>query len=140
MWANAEMPIVAGCNPIFFDFVSKKDPIDADTSSACEDESNPKGLFRMRPPGKSLNRRAQGLKSEEFFPRQTVYFYQNNTENQADFKWQWLGVFIGRFGSTYDSAYYSGNSVEVDLNNPTSAGKIFDVLGRDGTLHLHFGR
>ena len=43
---------------------------------------------------------------------------------------------IGRFGSNFDLTYFRCATSGVDLNDIRHAGKIFDVLGCDGTMHL----
>ena len=60
-----------------------------------------------------------------------------NGRNKADFKWQWPGIAIGRFGRIGDLIYCRRNSVEVGLNGRTPSNKIPDVLGCDVSLHLH---
>ena len=55
---------------------------------ACETARNKKSSLESDFEGKfilPLNRKARGIKREEFFLRQTVYGYQNNDNNKAYF-------------------------------------------------------
>ena len=84
----------------------------------------------------ALIHRVRGMKCEGPFLRKTIYLYRRNYRNKADFKRQWHGVIIARFGRKVDLVYYWVNSIEVDLKDTTSKDKIPDALGCDGTLRL----
>ena len=58
--------------------------------------------------------------------------------NKADFKWQRHGAILWRRGGKFDLFYYRRTSIGADLNDLTSSDMIFDPLGREGTLRLHF--
>ena len=134
---SPKMPIGSAGNPFFAILRIKMIPNNKDTSSACESERNPKRHFRQRPPRKynpTSIRRVRDMEAGESFLRQAVYYYRNYGRNKADFKWKRPGVVIGRVMAKTRSGLSQRG---VDLNDLAHADKIRDVLGRDGTLHLH---
>ena len=97
-------------------------------------ESDSQGKFDI-----TLNRRVRDMESEELFLREALYSYRNNGENKSGFKWKRHGIVIGRFGRKFALVYDRWNSGEVDLNDLAPSGMIFDALGCDGALNLHWG-
>ena len=76
----------------------------------------------------SLNKRTRGLESPAIFLRRTVYCYQNDGENKADFKWQWPWVIIVRFGRKFALVYSRRNPIEADIYDHRPPNRIFGVL------------
>ena len=72
-----------------------------------------------------------------FFPCGAAYFYQYNGRSGIDFKWQGQAIIIGALGDKFSAAYYRWGTIETDINDLRLPNKIFDILRRDGNLHLN---
>ena len=58
--------------------------------------------------------------------------------NIVDSKWYGMGIIVGICGNRPPLVYYRRRTIDTDLNDHRPANRIFDILGCDGTSHLHF--
>merc|ERR1712112_27697 len=66
-----------------------------------------------------------------------IFYTERKTKGGK--RWQGPGVIIARYGNQYDLVHFMGSYLEVAMGDLKSTGKVLDVLGCGGTLHLHVG-